>query len=373
MAGPDSDREDENLRAPTRLIEALKSAPKERLFVPPAVDEAVLRTSRAHLKNCESRSFGGKSWISWAAMAACLMLGASLGHRYLQPPQRGPFDRADLNRDGRVDILDAFVLAEKIETGVFLDPGWDINRDGRVDRADVNAIAARAVSVAQSSPHRRAAVENPSVAGGMRLLAEPITAPPSPPHDVFSVRRPPHRGADFQSAASGVGSRAFGTCGPTSQLAGAPLMKCARQILALSAAVAGAVLAQPASSDANVRYCAVDIVIDSRGNPLAAYQCEFFVKTGSAKVVGVEGSKHPAFKDAPFYDPAAIQHERVILAAFTTTSADKLPVGKTRVATVHLQITGERNPGYAVKLETAATLEGRKIAVETTYEERKPR
>ena len=85
----------------------------------------------------------------------------------------------------------------------------------------------------------------------------------------------------------------------------------------------------------------------------------------------MEGGEHPAFNDAPFYDLKAIQHERVIIAAFNTTSGDKLPKGKTRVTTIHLQTTGERNPSYAVKLRTAATLEERKIVVETTLEERK--
>jgi len=131
-----------------------------------------------------------------------------------------------------------------------------------------------------------------------------------------------------------------------------------------------AAFAQPA--DSAVRFRAVDIYVDAKDQALAAYQLEFSVVGGEAKIVGIEGGEHPAFKDAPFYDPKAIQHERVIIAAFNTTSGDKLPTGKTRVATIHLQITGERKPDYAVKLETAATLEGRKIVVEATREERKP-
>ena len=149
-------------------------------------------------------------------------------------------------------------------------------------------------------------------------------------------------------------------------------MKRVRSTFPLLAVLLGTLLAQPAATKDTVRFQAVDIFIDSKDTPLAAYQLEFLVKTGDAKVVGVEGGEHPAFKDAPFYDPKAIQHERVIIAAFNTAAADKLPKGKTRVATMHLQITGDRNPDYAVKLETAATLEGRKIGVETTFEERKP-
>jgi len=149
-------------------------------------------------------------------------------------------------------------------------------------------------------------------------------------------------------------------------------VKRVRSTFPLLAVLLGTLLAQPAATKDTVRFQAVDIFIDSKDTPLAAYQLEFLVKTGDAKVVGVEGGEHPAFKDAPFYDPKAIQHERVIIAAFNTAAADKLPKGKTRVATMHLQITGDRNPDYAVKLETAATLEGRKIGVETTFEERKP-
>ena len=149
-------------------------------------------------------------------------------------------------------------------------------------------------------------------------------------------------------------------------------MKRVRSTFPLLAMLLGTLLAQPAATKDTVRFQAVDIFIDSKETSLAAYQLEFLVKNGDAKVVGVEGGEHPAFKDAPFYDPKGIQHERVIIAAFNTAAADKLPKGKTRVATMHLQITGDRNPEYAVKLETAATLEGRKIGVETTFEERKP-
>ncbi len=149
-------------------------------------------------------------------------------------------------------------------------------------------------------------------------------------------------------------------------------MKRVSSTLLLLAVLLGTLLAQPAVTDQTVRFQAVDVFIHSKEIPLAAYQLEFSVKTGDAKVVGVEGGEHPAFKDAPFYDPKAIQHERVIIAAFNTTSGDKLPKGKTRVATIHLQITKERNPEYTVNLEIAATLEGRKIIAETMYEERKP-
>ena len=148
-------------------------------------------------------------------------------------------------------------------------------------------------------------------------------------------------------------------------------MKWLPPILVLLAALVGALLAQPASPNAAVRFQAVDIFIDSKQHALAAYQLEFSVKSGKARIVGVEGGEHPAFKEAPFYDPKAIQHERVIIAAFNTLTADNLPEGKTRVATIHLQITGELQPEYNLTLETAAAVNGKTIPVEATFEERK--
>lgn len=53
----------------------------------------------------------------------------------------------DVNHDGHVDILDAYVVAKAISTGSKLNPAWDVNRDGVVDQKDVDSIAAAAVNV----------------------------------------------------------------------------------------------------------------------------------------------------------------------------------------------------------------------------------
>lgn len=53
----------------------------------------------------------------------------------------------DVNHDGRVDILDAYVVAKAISGGGKLDPAWDVNHDGVVDQKDVDWIAAAAVNV----------------------------------------------------------------------------------------------------------------------------------------------------------------------------------------------------------------------------------
>ncbi len=53
--------------------------------------------------------------------------------------------RADIDSNGRVDILDAFRLARHIESRGPAETKWDLNGDGRVDRADVDAAAFAAV------------------------------------------------------------------------------------------------------------------------------------------------------------------------------------------------------------------------------------
>jgi hypothetical protein len=117
-----------------------------------------------------------------------------------------------------------------------------------------------------------------------------------------------------------------------------------------------------------IRFEAVDIFVDSGAKPLAAYQLEFRVEKGDAKIVGVEGGTHAAFREPPFYDPKAIQQERVILAAFDTSKADKLPKHKTRVATIHLQIRGSKEPKFSIELKTAASVDGKKIFAKATLE-----
>jgi len=128
---------------------------------------------------------------------------------------------------------------------------------------------------------------------------------------------------------------------------------------------------QPADEESRSRFRAVDIYLDSKSAPLAAYQLEFAATNGMARIVGIEGGEHPAFREPPFYDLKAIQHERVVIAAFSTASADKLPVGRTRVATIHLQTTGPEPARFALNLQTAADPTGNKILAEASFEERK--
>lgn len=136
-------------------------------------------------------------------------------------------------------------------------------------------------------------------------------------------------------------------------------------------------------AEPSVRFAPVHIYLDSGDTPLAAYQfelvCSVPVRTSqegnppkadhykpAVKIVGVEGGDHPAFNNAPYYDPAALANNRIIIAAFTT-SAD-LPEGRTRIATIHLQVPGDAEPEYELKLAVAADANGREFPAELTLE-----
>jgi len=128
--------------------------------------------------------------------------------------------------------------------------------------------------------------------------------------------------------------------------------------------------AESPTEESGVTFRAVDVYVDSKAAPLAAYQIEIQAIQGDVKIVGIEGGEHPAFQTPPFYDPKAMQQERVILAAFNTSGANDLPKGRTRVATVHYQTPSSTPARFTVKVQTAATVDTKKLSVEATVQER---
>jgi hypothetical protein len=110
----------------------------------------------------------------------------------------------------------------------------------------------------------------------------------------------------------------------------------------------------------------VDVYLDPRNKPLAAYQVEFVIADDAATVVGIEGGDAAAFKQPPYYDAAAMSQSRVILAAFSTGS--DLPAARSRVARVHVQFQ-KPDRKYTAKLITAATADGGKIPAEVSVTE----
>ena len=124
---------------------------------------------------------------------------------------------------------------------------------------------------------------------------------------------------------------------------------------------------QDLTAQPKVRFAPLHIFLDSGNQPLAAFQFKLKAAAGQIKIVGVEGGQHKAFKEAPYYDPAALyKSNRIIIAAFNT--GRDLPKGRTRIATIHLQIIGDAEPDYELKLTVAADADAKEIPAKITFE-----
>lgn len=137
------------------LRDALSGSYRSEVPVPPEIDQAVLRTARRRFAFWRRRRFVIR-WAAAGAMAAAVMLAVLLTPQYRhQPEEAAPevasakslqsFSKEDIDRNGRVDILDAFVLARRIEGAGKAEAEWDVNGDGAVNRTDVDTVAMAAV------------------------------------------------------------------------------------------------------------------------------------------------------------------------------------------------------------------------------------
>ena len=142
------------------------------------------------------------------------------------------------------------------------------------------------------------------------------------------------------------------------------MMVVATALIALLSVRASHTVQDAAPSTQAVHFAYVDVRIDPHDKPLAAYQIEFLADPNRVKLVGVEGGNHPAFVDPPYYDPAALSHNRVILAAFNTGSA--LPKQSFRAASLHLEVVGNEPPQWSAKLIVASDSDGTSIPVDVS-------
>jgi hypothetical protein len=140
-----------------------------------------------------------------------------------------------------------------------------------------------------------------------------------------------------------------------------------RSLIAILLLVVGAAIGQePVSATFRV----VDLFVDSGNQPLAAYQLSFACAAAGTKIVGIEGGEHSAFTEPPYYDPKAMQNNHVVVAAFNTGNSGRLPRGRTRIATIHVQTSASAERRYELKVEAAATPAGESMTVRAEAIER---
>lgn len=134
------------------------------------------------------------------------------------------------------------------------------------------------------------------------------------------------------------------------------LALCVGALLALVSAAPRAVTAPARSTHQDVRFETRDVVIDPRGATLAAWQVRLVDPTGRARIVGVEGGADAVYAAPPHHDTRALSSGEIVLAAYDTTHAG--PMTSSRVARVHLAVTGTADVTFEVTLEVAASPSG---------------
>lgn len=148
-------------------------------------------------------------------------------------------------------------------------------------------------------------------------------------------------------------------------------MRCAASIavLMLLASLLESAL-RPARAAGPMRFGTVAVYVESGTSPLAAWQLDVAAAApgSGVKIVGIEGGEHRVFANPPYYDTRAMEHERVIIAAFSTAAAENLPSGRTRVATIHYVADGDGEPAWRAEVTASATTGGAEIPASVSLE-----
>jgi hypothetical protein len=152
-------RSSEHDRLPAELADRLRNATDHQVFVPDEVDQRVLAAASAHLREhgrpALKRGLGW--WLPRVAAAACLVIAVGIVSREMGMPSRvmnaGEATPAvalegDIDGDGVVDIVDAYLLAKRAGGAVELP---DLNGDGAVDRTDADLLALRIVALGKGA------------------------------------------------------------------------------------------------------------------------------------------------------------------------------------------------------------------------------
>jgi hypothetical protein len=140
------------------LASGLKAiASHQSAATPDEADRRMRHAIQHHFAQQGRRSTSRRRMLGWSGAIAAL-LGLAITAWLLVPRQPVAttwslveVQPADIDRSGRVDILDAWALARQVEANATASSGLDINGDGVVDHRDVDAVAMQAVSISGGS------------------------------------------------------------------------------------------------------------------------------------------------------------------------------------------------------------------------------
>jgi hypothetical protein len=134
------------------LAENVKRVCAEPAWIPMSTDAAMRKAIRLHFAQQRDRRGTPVRAARRAALAAAAVIAVAatlfmVTNRSAPPTTRAAAGPADIDRNGRVDILDAYALARFVETKSASNMALDLNGDGAVDRLDVDIVALRAVAL----------------------------------------------------------------------------------------------------------------------------------------------------------------------------------------------------------------------------------
>ena len=141
-------------KLPREVADDLRAVGRHHVYVPAAVDDAVLGAARQHLGGIRRRRRRRRVMAGAGAVAAAAVV--ALGVWIVWPGSLSSQPRSthlaytvpeDIDGSGRVDVLDAFALARQLEREAQPSQASDVTQDGRVDQQDVDAIAREAVAL----------------------------------------------------------------------------------------------------------------------------------------------------------------------------------------------------------------------------------
>jgi len=133
------------------LAEAFRDITAEPVGLAPKTEARILWHARKRARAARIRPSWRRALPAWAAAASIVLALATSFYVAKHGGSHGTLAAADVDHNGIIDIRDVLLLAEAIQAGSETTPRYDLNGDGVIDQRDVDAIAARAVSLSETS------------------------------------------------------------------------------------------------------------------------------------------------------------------------------------------------------------------------------
>lgn len=137
------------LKVTERFKSDIKAQFSPKHTVPPEVDRAILDKASQKLARPRKQHQIFR-WAGVFASAAAVIIFACVLVNHQKPATQSIAlveVSTDIDKNGEVNILDAFKLAKQIQSPGELDKKWDINGDGNINQGDVDLVASAAVSL----------------------------------------------------------------------------------------------------------------------------------------------------------------------------------------------------------------------------------